>query len=322
MMPTLIVLDGHMVDHFVQVTDESVFSTLGVDPGCEYLGMHPWEWDALVQAVAKIGLTPTVLVGGSGANTARGFTRLGGKAVVHGQVGNDDAGRRVIEHLLTDGCDVQLRTVGGATGRCLVFVRPDGKRVMRSDVGVGMDFNDVDLVEATIAPGTWLHLTGYLLDHAFPIHRVAWNIMYAAVDQHVPISMDIGSGAYLDAQVIRDVVWHCATVLFLNDEEAFQLGLGSPEAAASELLRWAHNKRDAVVVVTQGARGVLVARGNEVIHVPAVSVAVRDTTGAGDAFASGFLWALTQGEPLEACARLGCQLAAQTIQVIGGVPEK
>ncbi|MFA4845132.1 MAG: adenosine kinase [Patescibacteria group bacterium] len=323
MMPTLIVFDGHMMDHLIELTDEQLL-TLHVDPACEYLGLSAQEWDVLAQATTALCLTPIVRVGGAGANTARGFARLGGRAVVHGQVGDDEAGRCVIAQLRSDRCSVQLRTVSGATGRCLVFVRPDGKRVMRSDVGVVLDFDDADSIVLTMVPRPRiLHLTGYLLNPVHPIHHAVRAVMDVATGEHVAISIDIGSAAYLGDKVVREIVENYATVMFLNEDEARQLGLGSPEMAAAELLRWATvHKRDAIVVVTRGSQGVLACRRDEVVNVPARRVIVRDTTGAGDAFAAGFLFALMQGRPLEACARLGCHLAAKTVQVIGGVPDE
>lgn len=321
MLPTLIVLDGHMMDHSLKLGDEKIFRSLKIHRKHECLGLTKQEWDELAQAVQIRGLTPTIRVGGAGANTARWFAHLGGQVQVHGQVGDDEQGQRVIDQLHTDRCEVRLRCVHGATGRCLVFVRPDGRRVMRFDVGVAMNFDDLDAVVASIQPGTWLHLTGYLLDSTHPIHHVAWEAMDAARCDHVPISMDIGSGSYLGDEVIWEVARKYTQVMFLNAKEARQLGLGTPHKAVRTLLYLARDIKDAVVVITQGERGVLVGRGNEIEQIPARSVPVLDTTGGGDAFAAGFLYALMQGSSLKACARVGCDLAASTIQVMGGVPE-
>jgi sugar/nucleoside kinase (ribokinase family) len=319
MAPTLVILDGYMMDYFLEVHDEGLFATLGMDPTVEYLGVDAQEWNDLAKRALSNGLTPTLCVGGAGGNTARVYARLGGTAHVHGQVGEDEEGLRVIEQFRADRCQPFLFRAPGATGRTLIFVRADGRRVMRSHVGIVMDFNRMDTIRSDMQAGAWFHLTGYVLDPTFLIHRVAWVAMEAALAQGARISMDIGSGAYLGVQTIQEVVRKYLTVMFLNHEEARQLGLGHPEQAAAELLHWVRDRPEVIVAVTCGADGVLVSSHRERVHVPAPRVQVRDTTGAGDSFAAGFLHALGHGQSLEACARLGCLKAAQTIQGLGGV---
>mgnify|MGYP001562419227 FL=1 len=321
MTTTLIVLDGHMMDYMVEGADDLLLQSLNIDPSSEYLMVDAVEWERLADLCRHRGLLPTMMVGGAGANTARWFGRLGGQVQVYGQVGQDENGRTHLAQLSRDLCDVRVRQVAQPTGRSLVLVRPNGGRVMRSDIGGGMYFDDEATVKAGIQPNTWLHLTGYLLNQAFPIHRVAFAAMETATDLHVPISIDLGSGAYLGREIMRQVIErYNATVLFLNHKEAEMLGLGAPEQAARQLLDWTTSERGAVVVVTQGERGVLVHSAGEHFTAPARQVVVRDTTGAGDAMAAGFLLSLTRGSPLRACADYGCKVAAETVQVLGGLP--
>jgi sugar/nucleoside kinase (ribokinase family) len=240
---------------------------------------------------------------------------------MHGQVGDDEESYLVIDAFHRDFCHLSLYRSPGATGRTLIFVRPGGERIMRSDVGVVMQYNRMDALRTAIKQGAWLHLTGYLLDPQFPIHRVAWVTMDASGSRSVPVSMDIGSGAYLGRELLRDVVAKYLTVIFLNHTEAKDMGFFSAQSAAEEIIGWVDGRRDAIVVITQGKDDVLVRRGGKTIFVPTNQVPVRDTTGAGDSFVAGFLYAFSKSAPLEECAILGCSEAAKTIQVLGGVPD-
>ncbi|MEK9130724.1 MAG: carbohydrate kinase family protein, partial [Patescibacteria group bacterium] len=206
MTTTLIVLDGHMMDYMVEGADDLLLQSLNIDPSSEYLMVDAVEWERLADLCRHRGLLPTMMVGGAGANTARWFGRLGGQVQVYGQVGQDENGRTHLAQLSRDLCDVRVRQVAQPTGRSLVLVRPNGGRVMRSDIGGGMYFDDEATVKAGIQPNTWLHLTGYLLNQAFPIHRVAFAAMETATDLHVPISIDLGSGAYLGREIMRQVI--------------------------------------------------------------------------------------------------------------------
>lgn len=320
MFSRLIVLDGQMTDWFVEQADDGFFSRLEVDPKTTYLGVSSQEWCQLLSRCREYQREPVRFVGGAGANTARWFALLEGDVQVYGQVGQDEDGDLVLSTLKEDGCQVAVQTVEGTTGRCLVFVRPNGHRVMRSDVGVGMEYHQSEPLLHAIRSGALLHLTGYLLDSQFGIQECTRAAMEMAVRENVPISVDIGSGAYLGSEVIRPIVENYASILFLNEEEAHDLLLGAPEQAAQTLLGWA--RPGSVVVVTQGENGVLVCQGDRIIHTPALRVPVRDTTGAGDAFVAGFLFSLMRAEPLRSCARRGCKIAAKTIRGLGGVPSR
>ncbi len=320
MRNSLIVIDGHVVDYLMEQVSESQLRLLEVDPAQEYIGLNGLEWDSLMQACVAIGLVPVARVGGSGANTARWFARLGGFAEIFGQVGMDVLGENVIRQLMRDACAPSVRIVPGTTGRCLVFVRPDGQRIMRSDVGNGMNFDDISFVESRITSRSWLHLTGYLLDEQFPIHRVAWGAMDAALRVNAPISIDLGSGAYLGCEVIRSVVEKYPTILFLNRKEARMLGFESEKDAAKQLVDWTPKERKAIVVVTMGHDGAFIYDGRRGITVNSVYFPVRDTTGSGDAFAAGFLKGFSRSGSLRYAAKLGCVVAGATVSVLGGLP--
>jgi fructokinase len=76
-----------------------------------------------------------------------------------------------------------------------------------------------------------------------------------------------------------------------------------------------------ILVCTEGEHGAHILSGAERWHIPAEPTRVVDATGAGDLFASGFLWGLTNGHDLPTCGRMGCFAAAEVISHIGARPE-
>lgn len=222
--------------------------------------------------------------GGSAANTACWLVAAGVPDVVFaGRVGDDDAGRAAVAALERAG--VAPRVVvdpDRATGTCVVLVDAAGERTMRTDRGA--------CAVPVEAEGAWVHVSG------------------AAVSRS-PRSVDPGPLAAPDLT---------ADLLLPSAAEATALtGEADPEAAARAL---AATGRE--VVVTLGAAGALWTDGRDLAHAPAVTTAVVDTAGAGDAFAAGLLAARLAGAvPREALAA-GCALAARCVAAPGARPAR
>jgi sugar/nucleoside kinase (ribokinase family) len=243
--------------------------------------------------------------GGAGANVAVHLAQLGVPVVLAGCIGDDAAGAGLVAELTAAGVQLALRTVPGtATGTIVSLVEPNGQRSMLADRGANLALRPED-VPAPPAGGH-LHLSGYtLLD---PGPRVAGlAALAAAVAGGCTVSVDPAStGPLADYGVDR---WlddtAAATVLLPNADEARLLtGCTDPADAARALA-----DRHPVVAVTLGADGALWATRDELVHRPAHDTVVVDTTGAGDAFASGLLAAWLQATDVDPAAALDAGLA-------------
>jgi sugar/nucleoside kinase (ribokinase family) len=246
--------------------------------------------DLMVDVVARIADplahgsdTPaqiSVQGGGSAANTAAWAASIGTDVTLVCRVGDDERGRTAMPAL-----DVRAAVdAEKPTGTCIVLVEPGGERTMLPDPGA----NDGPLPEIPL--GDHLHVVGYALLRDGP--RVS---ALAAIERAraagMSVSVDPSSWALLRPGAIPEV-----DLLLPNEQEA--------EHLSGEM------------VVKLGARG---ARWGD-LHVPAEPVEVVDTTGAGDAFAAGFLSARLDGaEPREAL-QAGCRLAARAVAQVGGRP--
>ena len=229
--------------------------------------------------------------GGQAANVAAWVVALGGSARFIGKRARDAAGRLVAEELASRGVELAGPEVELGTGTVVSVATPDGKRTMLSDRGVSIDFQPAELDEAWLGGCDWLHVPVYSLARP-PLRETALRALGIARR----LSLDLSATVALEqagVDLVRDVIAvHRPAVVFGNEDE---VALLDPAAET--------------VVVKRGARGVVVrTRGEEREHRAREAEAV-DTTGAGDAFAAGFLLG-SVGLGIEAAARCVGQLGA------------
>jgi ribokinase len=250
--------------------------------------------------------------GGAAANVAAWVVRAGASATFIGRAGDDAFGRHAVGELADAGVDARVTfEPHRPTGTCIVLVDPSGERSMIPSAGANEGGYDV---AALPADADWLCLSGYgLLRQAS--QAAATDVLAIARERGWSLAVDAASAAPLAAVgAERFLTWLGTGVLLLaNADEARVLtGLTEPAAAAHALA-----ERLGQAVVKCGADGALWSDGSVLHSVPAAPTQVLDTTGAGDAFAAGFLAADGPGpERLAAAARLAATAVAQ----VGGRP--
>jgi sugar/nucleoside kinase (ribokinase family) len=239
--------------------------------------------------------------GGSAANVAAFAAAAGTPARFIGAVGDDDAGERLITDLAAGGVDVRARRTG-RTGTIVVLVDEGGERTMLTDRGAAVALADVpaDWLDGV----RWLHLPAYSLT-VEPLGRTAHRLATIARRGGARLSVDVSSVA---------VVGEYGTDRFAADLETLRPDVVFANAAEAELLPSGVPAREAVVV-KHGREPVEVRLSDGTTsHVaPVDSVGVVDTTGAGDAFAAGFIGARLDGATLTEAARAGTRLAARVL---------
>jgi adenosine kinase len=260
--------------------------------------------------------------GGSAANTAAGIASLGGAVGYLGRVADDALGRAFVHDIRSIGVHFEpTPTAAGpdrTTGHCLVLVTPDAERTMATHLGVASDFDAVDLHAGHLAAATIVYLEGYLWDQpsAKAAMREAIETAHAN-DAAVALSLSDPFCVSSHQREFLDLLTGDLDVLFANEEEATML-FGAPDLDAAIA---ALGETGVLAVVTRGAQGCVVLTADGPTAVPAAPVPrVVDTTGAGDLFASGFLYGITHGlDPADA-ARLGGLCAAEVVSHVGARP--
>jgi sugar/nucleoside kinase (ribokinase family) len=259
--------------------------------------------------------------GGSCGNTMAGVASFGGKGAYIGKVRNDQLGSVFGHDLRSIGVsfDTAAATSGPSTARCLILVTPDAQRTMNTYLGActGLGPNDIDTKVVAAAQVTYVE--GYLWDEPEAKKAVlkAFDTAHAAGRLvSITLSDSFCVGRYRDEfrALVRDKI----DILFGNEAEIKSLYQVDSFDKAMEAAR----KEAKIAALTRSEKGSVVIKGSETWEVPAAPVAkVVDTTGAGDLYASGFLYGFTRGKPLAECARLGGLAAAEIISHVGARPE-
>lgn len=257
--------------------------------------------------------------GGSAANTAAVAAALGWSAGLIGAVGADPLGEWALRELAAAGVEISSlqRRPEAPTSLIAILVTPDGERTMISYRGASR--------LAALNPTAWesldramaFHLSGYALLDEGPLFHTATALLHEAQRRGRLCALDPGLPACRMAPEAVRAAARQVDVLLLTEAEAALLFASDPhQALREEGPRW--------VVVKQGARGCQVlGRMGEALQAPAFPVAAMDTTGAGDAFAAGFLMAMAQGTSPAAAALLGNAagaLACTVWGIIGAFP--
>jgi sugar/nucleoside kinase (ribokinase family) len=259
--------------------------------------------------------------GGSAGNTMAGIASLGGKGAYIGKVRDDFLGQ-VFRHDITAigvRFDTEAATSGPSTARCLILVTPDGQRTMNTYLGACVDLGPADIDPDVIAAAQITYLEGYLFDppKAQEAFRKAAAIAHAAGCK-VALSLSDPFCVGRHRADFRDLVDGHVDILFANEAEICSLYETDDFAAAAAAARG----HVAIAALTRSAEGsVILALGAEHRIDPAPVARVVDTTGAGDLYASGFLYGLTRDLPLPTCGEIGSLCAAEIISHFGARPE-
>jgi sugar/nucleoside kinase (ribokinase family) len=312
----VVAIGNAIVDILSPAADDFIADN-GMTKGAMALVFSPEEADALY---AKMGPGQEVS-GGSAANTIVGMAALGSACAFIGQVADDQLGEVFAHDIRAAGIrfDTPSRAGAPTTGRCLIFVTPDGQRTMNTFLGAS-HYLPAEALDATlIAEARYLYLEGYLWDPEEP--RAA---MRAAIDiareAGRKVAFTLSAEFVIDRHraAFHDLIEHgLIDVLFANEAEIMFLTETDTVNAAVAAVQG----KVPLVVVTLAERGAMAISGGERVTVPAQPIdKVVDTTGAGDLFAAGFLHGQARGKSLEASLTLGAICAAEVIQHFGARP--
>jgi adenosine kinase len=311
--PTLdAVCVGNAIVDVLSEVDESFVAELGVAKG----SMRLVEADVASSIYQTLSDTFEAS-GGAAANTAFGLARLGGRAAFVGRVAKDELGVTFTEDIQRSGVafDLAPSIDGPPTAHCMILVTPDGERTMNTYLGASQNLVPDDIDGTLIASAAVTYLEGYLWDppHAKDAFRVAMEAARAA-NRKVAFSLSDAFCVDRYRDEFHELLNGPVDIVFGNDVEARSMLMTEDlDVAIDELGRMCE-----IVVVTRGPEGSSIVTNGERIDVPAEPVArVIDTTGAGDAFAAGFLFGYTHDYSPYQAASLGAACASETIGHLG-----
>ena len=258
--------------------------------------------------------------GGSVANSCAVAAGLGARVAYIGKVADDQLGQVFRHDIKAAGVHFPTAplSAGAPTARCLILVTPDGQRTMNTFLGACVTLGEADVDPALVAASAVTYLEGYLFDppEAQAAFRKAAAAAHAA-GRRVALSLSDAFCVHRHRDAFRELVASHVDILFANETEITALYERNSFEEAAEAAR----KDVALAALTRSEAGSLILQGGETVRVAAEPARLVDSTGAGDAYAAGFLAGLTAGKGLDVCGRMGSIAAAEIISHYGARPE-
>jgi len=288
--------------------------------GAQMGGMVMVDHTHIESVLCKSAGKASTVPGGSACNTIVGVGKLGAKARFVGKRGDDDLGKTLEESIRQAGVEPVLMTASSATGRVLSIITPDAQRSMLTYLGAASEMKPEEVKPSYFEDCAVVHIEGYLL---FNVDLLMASLK-AAKSSGALVSLDLASYTVVEAslKVLDEIVdGGLIDILIANEDEAASFtGIRGDEDAAAKAL----GKRAPLAVMKFGKRGSVIIHGDNMVRIapygdgrPAV-----DTTGAGDLWASGFLYGLVNGYDLKRCGDLGSVCGYEVCQVVGAhIPE-
>ncbi len=263
--------------------------------------------------------------GGSVANTTAGIASLGGSTSFIGKCKEDEHGKTFSSSLKSTGAiyNTPLSTGENGTARSFVFITPDAERTMATFLGVAVELSKDDIDFKMVQQAKIVFLEGYLFDS--PSAREAcFEIMKIAQESNTKIAITLSDPLCVDRHRddFMDMAMDFADIVLANELEAQALFQVKTLDAAVEEIRRENSRKAQIFAITKGDKGSIIIDETNLYEVSPEKVSnVVDKTGAGDLYASGFLYGLSHGYTTKQSARIGSIAAAEVIGHIGARPE-
>jgi sugar/nucleoside kinase (ribokinase family) len=297
-----------LVDILTREGDDFLEAAGAVKGGMVYV-----DRDHIERTLARASGSPRVVPGGSACNTVVGIGKLGGSARFVGKCGQGAMGRFFENALRSNNVDPRLFRSETATGRVLSIITPDAQRSMLTFLGAAAETRPEDIGEDLFENAAVVHIEGYILFNPDLMRKA----VIAAKSAGARVSLDLASfNVVQEARgFLAEIVKEYVDILIANEDEArAYTGETEPRPAVQALGREVD-----IAALKLGARGSLIVRDGRIVMVPPAGDGRKalDTTGAGDLWASGFLYGLVEGYPLEKCGELGSACGYEVCQVVG-----
>jgi len=282
----------------------------------DVIGLGALNYDVLyaVEQIARGGEEVGILAvkkapGGSAANTIVALSRLGAEVGFVGMVGADEEGDLIQDEFSKEGVETRIKKVEGYTGAAVGFVDAQGERALYIYPGVNDRLNMGDIDRGFINSAKFLHTSSFVNEEQLEMQRE----LAKSVKSKLSFSPGMLCFKYKLADLVE--VIEQSEVVFLSHDELTSLVRGENyEKGAGSLLKIGAQ----IVCVTLGARGCYVTNAAGESHLIATyPTDVVDTTGAGDAFAAGFLYGLLHKKSIHESGKIGNLVASFCIREYG-----
>ncbi len=303
----IIGIGNALVDVLTQMEDDRLLEELELPRGS--MQLVDAERSAQIQEKSK-NLEKQRASGGSAANTIHGLAKLGMETAFIGSVGKDETGRFFEKDLKNSGITPILFYSDTASGISNVMISPDGERTLGTFLGAALELGPEMLSKENFEGYDILHVEGYLVQN----HALLETILKLAKEAGLKVSLDLASYNVVEDNLdfLHDMVKNYVDIVFANEEESKAFTGKEPEEALDDIARLTD-----IAVVKVGSKGSMVKQGETVTKISPIKARAVDTTGAGDLYASGFLYGLANDLGFEKAGYVGSLLSGTVIEVVG-----
>lgn len=252
--------------------------------------------------------------GGSAANTMIGVADFGGKAFYSCMVANDNIGEFYIDDMRKRGVDLDVDKGEGQTGTCVILITDDAERTMLTCLGASTSLGADDVSEQVIQQSKYVYVEGYLFTQE-PTRTAALTAIELAKKNNVKVAFTVSDPFLIQyhKDEFRELIEGPVDLVFCNLEEARAL---TGKHDAIDCAHYLHDHAENVAL-TLGADGSLLMHDGKTIPIEGASVDAKDTTGAGDMYAAGILYGITNGLTWKQSGHLASHAAGLVVSQMG-----
>jgi sugar/nucleoside kinase (ribokinase family) len=306
-MKQILGIGNALVDVMTMIDDDDILDKFNLPKGSMQLV------DSAMSEKVKTGTSDfnrTLTSGGSAANTIHGLAMVGAKTGFIGSIGRDDVGDFFENDMKYAGINTMLIRRNSVTGTAVAIISADSERTFATHLGAAVELEAADLNPQQFEGYDILYMEGYLIINK-PLVEAACRL---AKEREMKIAIDLSSYNVVDAKLsdFKEIIEKYVDIVFANEEEARSFTGKEPEDALDII-----SKSCEIAVIKVGREGSWVKRGEEIVKIGIDKVIPKDTTGAGDLYASGFLYGYANGLELDKCGLLGSLMAGKVIEIVG-----
>jgi sugar/nucleoside kinase (ribokinase family) len=306
-MKKILGMGNALTDILLQIdNDEVLFSLNLLKGGMQLINTErSREINDAVSNYSKIMAT-----GGSASNTINGITRLGMKGGFVGKIGKDDIGLFFTNDSVNNGVEPHLLLSETPSGRCTVLVTPDSERTLCTYLGAACELIASDLTPEMFKGYDIFHIEGYLVQN----HDLIRTAVMLAKQEGLKVSVDLASYNVVEENLdfLLEIILKYVDIVFANEEEARAFTGKEPKEALNFISELCE-----IAIVKVGKDGSYIKSGDTTVQVQPRLANCIDTTGAGDLYASGFLFGLANNYSLEVCGKIGSLISGNVVEVLG-----
>lgn len=306
-MKKILGIGNALVDILVNIDNDEILNRLDLLKG----GMEMIDAQRKREILEIIaGMPQAMATGGSTSNTMHGLARLGAASGYIGKVGNDDLGRLFRQECERFGVIPHLINTDEDTGVAITFISPNAERTFATYLGAAATMQPDQIDTQLFGNYDIIHIEGYLIFN----HDLILSVCKAAKAHGLQISMDMASYNLIESNLdfVKMLLHDYVDIIFANEEEA-KAFTGKEGTDALHAL----SEYCPVAIVKIGKDGSLVKMNGEVTVIAPVDARRIDTTGAGDIYASGFLYGLVNGYNAQRSGDIASYLSARLIEYVG-----